>query len=246
MPLKRYFPEVVDARVGGNPRMDDESHTPDATEGEIGIALVRWWKRFGRSFPWRYTKDPYKILIAEVMLQRTRAEQVVPVYLEFIKKYPKVESLARANPRDVEHFFRKLGMVNRAERIIRMAKYIVENFSGRIPSERKELLRIPGIGEYIADALLVFAFNKRTVAIDSNIVRVVTRLFCITTKGEGRRDPRIRRIVEQLVPPNYVREFNWALIDLAAVVCRPRSPQCDKCPLRDVCCHRRRQSKDAP
>jgi len=206
-----------------------------ASPEEIGKALLEWWYGNRRDYPWRRERDPYRILVAEVMLQRTRAEQVVPVYLEFLGKFPAVGDLAKARPEDVGPFFARLGLRWRAGRVIEMARYIAERLGGRIPCDRDVLLRVPMIGEYIADAILAFACGEDIAVVDANVVRVIGRLFCIKPRGEGRRDPAFRSTANAMVPRGRGREFNWAMIDFAALVCRPGRPECGACPLRDLC-----------
>jgi len=206
---------------------------------ELGEEILGWWYENRRDYPWRRETDPYRILVAEIMLQRTRAEQVVPVYLEFIGRYPTVYDLAGADLKEVGEYFAKLGLRWRAGRVLEMAKYVVERFRGKLPESREELLEIPAVGDYVADAILIFAYGRDRVAVDSNVVRIVERLFCAKSRGEGRRDPEIRRIANSMLVPGKAREFNWALIDFGSLVCRSVNPLCGDCPLRGKCCCRR-------
>jgi len=208
-----------------------------ASPRELGEKILQWWYGKKRDYPWRHVTDPYMILIAEIMLQRTRAEQVVPVYTEFVSRYPTVRDLAEADPEEIENYFAKLGLRWRARKVLEMAKYVVEKFCGKLPDKEERLLEIPAIGDYIADAILVFAYGKDRVVVDSNVVRIVERLFCIRSRGEGRRDPRIRQIANSLLVPGKAREFNWALIDFGALICRPSNPSCRNCPLQVQCCY---------
>jgi len=208
---------------------------------EISKRIVNWWVKNKRDYPWRHERDPYKVLIAEIMLQRTKADQVVPVYLDFIKRYPTIHDLAKASAKDVETFFARLGLRWRAARVIEMAKYITEKAGGTIPDTREELLKIPMIGEYIADAILVFAYGKETAVVDSNVVRIIGRIFGIKARGEARRDPRFRKIAQKLLLKGKAREYNWAVIDFAARICTPRNPKCEVCPLKDLCRYALRQ-----
>jgi len=210
---------------------------------EIGEKILVWWYRHRRDYPWRCERDPYKILIAEVMLQRTRAEQVVPVYLEFVSRYPTVEDLARARLEDVQRYFAKLGLQWRAQKVLEMAVYIVNRFGGKLPQAEEDLLEIPGVGEYIAEAVLVFAYGADRVVVDTNVVRIVERLFCAKSRGEGRRDPEIRKIAYLLLVPGKAKELSWALIDFGALLCRSTRPLCESCPLRDLCCHGRQKTR---
>jgi A/G-specific adenine glycosylase len=197
--------------------------------------LLKWYEKNGRSFPWREKRDPYQVLIAEIMLQRTKANQVVPVYLDFIREFPTIDSLRATSPRKIKRHFLRLGLLWRADRVKQMAKDIVGRFNGKIPSDRDQLLSIPSIGDYMADAVLAFAFGKDVAVVDSNVCRVVGRVFGIDRKKEARRRPAFREIPDRLLPKGKAREFNWAIIDLASIVCLPKTPLCSRCPLSRIC-----------
>lgn len=197
--------------------------------------LLKWFDVHGRSYPWRRTSDPYRILIAEIMLQRTKAEQVLPIYTAFLEKFPDVRSLAQASLEEIKEFFRKLGLVWRAEKVKSLAATLLSRYNGGIPAKREELMSLPSIGDYVADAVLCFAYSKDIAVIDANVCRVISRLFGVELRREARRDPKLRELAHQLVPAGKAKEFNWAMIDLASLLCVPRIPRCTKCPLRGVC-----------
>ncbi|HIH73523.1 MAG: A/G-specific adenine glycosylase [Thermococcaceae archaeon] len=207
-------------------------------------SLLSWYYQNGRSFPWRETKDPYQILVAELMLQRTKASQVVPVYLEFIKEFPDVFSLSRASPERIRDYFSRLGLEWRAEKVLTLAKILVEKYGGRIPCDKEKLLSLPGVGEYISAAVLSFACNVPVAVVDSNVVRILSRYFGITPRGEGRRDKKILELASKILPEQFHREYNFAIIDLAALVCTPRKPKCEMCPLREKCSWVQKNKKD--
>jgi A/G-specific adenine glycosylase len=210
--------------------------------------LLEWWGKNQKKYPWREEwarADPYRILIAETMLQRTKAEQVISVYTDFLREFPTFQSLASAAPESVEKYFRKLGIIYRSARLLETARYIVEKASGQLPRSREELLRIPGVGEYVADAIRVFAFGEHALAIDANVARVAARYFGLEIRGEARRDPQVRKVlaaVLEAVPRGKAAEFNWALIDFAAGVCTSRKPKCNKCSLRESCAYFKRKA----
>lgn len=198
--------------------------------------LLKWYfDEDRRSFPWRQIKDPYYILIAEIMLQRTKADQVVPVFLSFIKHFPSVQMLGEASLPEIRKHFSKLGLIWRAKNVKRLGEKLVKDFDGEVPKERNQLITLPGVGEYAADAVLCFAFAEDVAIIDSNVCRVIGRVFGLKPKGEARRDPTYREIAEQLLPKGKCREFNWALIDHASTICTPRNPKCRICPLNSIC-----------
>lgn len=210
-------------------------HGNDEKIKTIRERLLSWFERNGRDFPWRRTRDPYRILIAEIMLQRTKAEQVIPVYEEFIRRFPDPESLVKAGREDIRSFFSRLGLLWRADLVVKLADVLVRRFNGSLPPEREKLLSLPAVGDYMADAVLSFAYGMDIAVVDSNVCRVLRRIFGLKTRGEARRDRRFRELARRLVPPGKSREFNWAMIDFASTICTPRKPRCDECPLRHYC-----------
>lgn len=199
--------------------------------------LLDWFHSNGRKFPWRDEIDPFKILIAEVMLQRTRAEQVVPVYLDFVKRFPDLNSLILADIHEINKFMIRLGLLWRSTLLVKMVQKISSEFDCTIPVERELLRSIPAVGDYIADAMIVFAFKRRRTVIDSNVVRVVSRFFGILPMGEVRRNRNFIIFCQTLVkgiPADQIRNFNWALIDHPASICRSK-PNCQMCPLAPGC-----------
>jgi A/G-specific adenine glycosylase len=198
--------------------------------------LLKWFETNQRNhYPWRHTNDPYRILIAETFLQRTRADQVLPVYERFLNAFPDIKTLAKAEETRLRELMYPLGLAWRAGNLRRSALNIMERFSGEFPKTREELLEIRGVGEYVADSILYAAFNQRASIIDSNVIRVLGRLYGIDTNAESRRDMRFRQIVDSLVPKLRFRDFNLALLDLGALVCTPRNPRHDECPVRMHC-----------
>lgn len=202
----------------------------------VSSQLLEWYfKEDTRSFPWRLTEDPYSILVAEMMLQRTKAKQVVPVFLSFMKRFPSLDALSEADLTEIEKYFSKLGLLWRAKKFKFMADKISRDFKGQVPKKKDQLLSIPGVGEYVSDAVLCFAYREDTAIVDSNVCRVLGRIFGLKVKGEARRDPVYKQIAERLVPKGRCREFNWALIDYAHEICTPQNPKCIVCSLDSIC-----------
>ena len=197
--------------------------------------IIKWYRRYGRDFPWRHTGDPYKIMIAEFMLHRTRAEQVVPVYLEFIEKYPDVFSLARADYEDVKKVTQHLGLHWRSGHFIEAAKCVVERHGGRYPENYEELRKIPGIGEYVAGAIMAVSFNKPAPVVDSNIARFINRFCGLNLSGEIRRKKIIVKKAEDLFNCKNPGEFLFAIVDFTSIICKPRNPDCNNCPINQDC-----------
>jgi A/G-specific adenine glycosylase len=207
-------------------------------EMEIVNRLLSWYSVNKRSYPWRQTRDPYSILIAEIMLQRTKSDQVVNVYLKFLERYPNPHALSRSTVREIEKIILPLGLKWRAKKLWELGRAIIESFNGTIPNEKQRLLSLPGVGEYAASAVLCFAYGKDLPVIDSNVCRVIARLLRATARGEARRDHSFIQMVHKLhsfVPAGKSREYNWAMIDLAATVCTSRKPKCVICPLEPIC-----------
>ena len=197
--------------------------------------LLGWFSKHGRNYPWRETPDPYHVLIAEIMLQRTRADQVKPTYENFINKYPDIWSLANAELSELEHLLWPLGLHSRGRVVLAMAKDVVALFNGVVPSTRDEIKRITGVGDYVAGAVLSIAFNKSEWIVDANVVRVFSRFFGLELKGEARRSRLMIELAKEYSCTKIPREANLAILDHAALICKPGVPLCLSCPLRKHC-----------
>ena len=197
--------------------------------------IIDWYQNHGRDFPWRHTKDPYRIMIAEFMLHRTKAEQVVPVYLEFIEKYSDIETLAKANLEDIKKVTEHLGLHWRAKHFFEAAKYIIENYNWKFPENYDKLREISGVGEYIAGAILTVCFNKPSPVVDSNIARFINRYFGLNLSGEIRRKKKIVELSAKLFEYKNPGKLLFAIIDFTSLICKHVKPLCDKCPLKNDC-----------
>jgi A/G-specific adenine glycosylase len=202
---------------------------------ELDNLLLEWHKHHHRDYPWRKDISPYKIMIAEFMLQRTKADQVVPIYIKFIKNYPDVYSLSISNERDIQAILKPLGLYWRASHFKKAAECIIKQFDGIIPSTEEELLHIPGIGNYVAGAILTVAFSKNACVIDSNIARVLNRFFYLGLTGEIRRKNEIKKLSCQIFNSNNPGKVLFAILDFSALICTPKNPKHDVCPLRNKC-----------
>lgn len=198
-------------------------------------ALIEWGKEHFRPFPWRFTEDPYRILIAEVMLHRTQAIQVVPVYKRFIERYPDTQALSGATREELHEISSSLGLRWRIELIQEMAVCLMTRFGGEVPLEKDELLSLPGVSDYIASAVRCFSWNLPEALIDTNSVRIAGRLCGLEVKDSSRRNRRFREIIQALVDPERPRECNYALLDLAHQVCPKKKPGCVECPVFRYC-----------
>jgi len=211
------------------------SSTTSTTVTELRARLLDWWGRSSRVFPWRKTRDPYRVLLAEALLHRTRADQVVDLYERTLQAYPTVEKLATADRGALHKLLHSAGLRWRVDRLAEAAKHIVERFAGEIPRNRADLESIPGVGHYIAAAVQCFAFGAPEAIIDSNVVRVYSRVFDIPVTDRLRRDQHFHRLAQSLIDPEHPREFNLALLDLAAAICTPQKPKCEQCPIVGCC-----------
>jgi len=196
---------------------------------EVGEKLLHWYNKYGRRFSWRGTRDPYKILIAEFLLQKTQARTVERHYEEFLKKFPSFKDLSCADVTQVKRSIKSLGLAYRASRLVTIAKKVVERYAGSLPHSMEELLQLRGVGCYTAGAVLCFAFGEQIPLVDTNVMRIARRAFGV------RSDTEARDILSKMMPKDRCREFNWALIDLGALICCPRDLRCDECPLDEVC-----------
>lgn len=198
--------------------------------------LIAWGKDNFREFPWRFTSDPYHILMAEVMLHRTQAGQVVPVYERFMKAYPTLPKLAQATEDEIYEALKSLGLIWRINLILKMAQTLMTFHQGRVPCNKESLLTLPGVSDYIASAVRCFAWNERDALIDTNIVRITSRLFGIEEKDSLRRNSQFKKLIHNLVDSDHCKDCNYALLDLANAICtKKRPPDCINCPILEHC-----------
>jgi A/G-specific adenine glycosylase len=202
-------------------------------------ALTRWEASLGRSFPWRTSHSPFHILSVEVFLQRTRADQVVPVFedLEDTTTGPAdVLALGRAR---VDTWFGALGLKWRADHYWNLCRELVAEYGGEVPADRDALMGLPGVGQYAAGSTLTYAFGKPTGVVDSNILRVYSRYYGIEFTDSDRRKRSVHEWVDSHLPedPEEARLYSLGLIDLGALICTPRSPDCHACPLAETCAY---------
>lgn len=197
--------------------------------------LLSWWNGGGkRDFPWRRTNDPYLVLISEIMLHRTKANQVVSVFNEFVEKYPDISSIENSSDAQLYQLLHPLGLHWRTRLIKSMAIMIAKHNNGKIPFEYDELISLPGVSNYIASATRCFAYGTREILLDTNTVRIVGRIFGLKIDDSARRRRLFRDILDGIVPESNCREFNYALIDFASKVCLP-DPLDSVCPFTVFC-----------
>ena len=197
--------------------------------------LFKWFRRSKRDLPWRHTEDPYKIWISEIMLQQTTVATVIPYYKRWVETFPDIRSLANARTEKILKVWEGLGYYERARNIKKCALFLVERFEAKLPGSYRELIKLPGIGSYTAGAVMSIAFGKRFPVLDANVKRVVMRLLMLRGGINSKDKKRIEEFLEQLLPEKNVGIFNQALMELGAIVCRPKSPSCPDCPFNDFC-----------
>jgi A/G-specific adenine glycosylase len=198
--------------------------------------LLTWYRRHGRDLPWRRTDDPYHILVSEIMLQQTQVDRVLPKYAEWLDKFPSLHALADADETHVTDTWRPLGYNIRPRRLQAIAREAVERYDGHLPADEATLLSFKGIGAYTAGAIRSFAFGQRAAILDTNVARVLFRVFV------GHGDPKGHAMKKHLwtlsgalVPRRHVFDFNQALMDFGATHCSARKPACPKCPMARHC-----------
>ncbi len=199
-------------------------------------ALLSWYAREQRDLPWRRTSDPYAILVSEIMLQQTQVERVLPKYQQFLTLFPTLAELAAAPTADVISAWVPLGYNRRAISLQAIARQVCAEYGGRIPDTIDELLKLKGIGRYTAGAIACFAYRKQVATVDTNIRRVLHRIFLDLEHPEPQvNDAQMLTLAEQVLPPGQAYNWNQALMDLGATVCTSSNPQCIHCPLSEVC-----------
>lgn len=198
--------------------------------------LQRWFKKHHRQFDWRKTKDPYTILLSEVLLQRTQAPQVACHFNRILQRFPTPAALYKYPHDEVLKVLRPLGLAKRAGTLIAMAEVLSERFNGEIPADPDLLVNLPGVGRYIASATACFAFGRRIPLVDTNVVRILLRYFGVAfTRKRPHQDPQLWKLAELMLPKRNAEDYNRALIDFAALVCTARRPICQGCPMQKEC-----------
>jgi A/G-specific adenine glycosylase len=200
--------------------------------------LLRWFAVMGRKYPWRSTRSAYALLIAEKLLQQTAARaSVVQIYQELLARFPDPQHLAAASHEELEALIRPLGFTYRARELVAMAQALVERHRGRVPNDLEGLLALPGIGDYSARAVLSFKHRHDIPIVDTNVARFLYRLLGIAgpLPSNPARKKSLIEIASKLVPSGQSREYNLAVLDLCALVCKPGVPLCPECPVRPYC-----------
>jgi len=211
------------------------------------VRLLHWFSTHGRDLPWRGTSNPYRILISETMLQQTQVNRIRATYSTFLRTFPSLRSLARARQRDVVVAWRGLGYNNRAVRLHRLAQTVCTIHGGKIPDTFDDLVALPGIGKYTANALLSLASGAHVPVVDVNVRRFLSRVFwTMRSTGVVRGEKEIWQLAATLLPRGKTDTWNQALMDVGATVCTARRPRCSQCPAAILCRSRTFMQRSTP
>jgi A/G-specific adenine glycosylase len=198
--------------------------------------LLRWYRRHGRDLPWRRTRDPYHIVVSEFMLQQTQVSRVEAYYHRFLERYPTIHALAAAPAAAVRESWEGLGYYRRATNLHRLAQTVVDQHAGVLPADPVDLARLPGVGRYTAGAVACFAYERVAATVDTNVARVIQRVFHPRLRGK-RMSRRVWETALEILPRQGKRawEMNQAVMELGALICTARAAKCGTCPVRPVC-----------
>ncbi|CAM3618772.1 A/G-specific adenine glycosylase [Marinicrinis lubricantis] len=199
-------------------------------------SLLAWFRAYQRDLPWRRTKDPYRIWVSEIMLQQTRVDTVIPYYERFLERFPTVEALADAPEEEVLKLWEGLGYYSRARNLQSAVREVRDTYNGVVPDDRQHFSSLKGVGPYTTGAVLSIAYNRPEPAVDGNVMRVLSRYFLIEEdimKGSTRA--HMEHLIREMIPHDAAGDFNQALMELGALICTPKSPQCLVCPVMEQC-----------
>lgn len=198
--------------------------------------LLKWFDSNKREFSWRRLElTPFQQLVAELMLQKTGASQVENIFPTFLKRYPDAKSVSKMKEGSLAKILMPLGLFNRRARDLKKtAEIIVEN-NNKLPKTKKDLMELPGVGDYIANAILCFSFDQPVPIIDANVGRIIKRVFSFPVKSAPSRDKKLAEMMNDVMPKTEFKQFNYAMLDHAALICLPRKPKCMECPLKSIC-----------
>ncbi len=212
--------------------LESTFQNPAALRNELAV----WFREHGRDLPWRRTRDPYAIMVSEFMLQQTQVATVLGYFEKWLARFPDFQALSDASSDDVLHAWQGLGYYSRARNLHRAAQQVVAELGGKLPDDLAAISRLPGVGRYTAGAIASFAFDRATPAVDANIARVLARLLDLREPIDSTRgNAEIWRAASDLLPDKCGGEHTSALMELGALVCLPRKPQCPICPIRGRC-----------
>ena len=207
--------------------------------------LLNWYKKHGRTLPWRDHPDPYAVWVSEIMLQQTRVDTVIPYFEKWMKLFPDIPVLANADEQTVLNTWEGLGYYSRARNLHKAAKIVAEKFGGELPRNLDDLRSLPGIGRYTVGAIASMAFKMDEPTLDGNLRRVFSRLFDVTEFADSPTGEKILwGLAAENLPKGKAGDYNQALMDLGATICLPKNPRCLLCPLMEICEARKNGTQD--
>ncbi len=206
------------------------------SKDKLARALLEWYSKNKCAYPWRYTNDPFLVLVSEFFLQQTKSDDIVVPYNILLGKYKNISELANADIAFLREIFSKLGLFYRAERLVSAARFIISEFSGEIPNSLDKLVSIPGIGLYSANAILCFGFGKKVGIADANIIRIYSRVCSMKFRtSRPRYDKGLWKFANDALPEKQYVDFNYSLLDFGKLICTFKNPKCTICPLNNMC-----------
>lgn len=214
---------------------------PKETQKNFSVGILRWYRLNSRNLPWRENNDPYRVWLSEVILQQTRVDQGLPYFEKFVKKFKTISKLASAHEDVVLRLWQGLGYYSRARNLHRCSKIIADQYKGIFPSTSEALLQLPGIGGYTAAAIASISFGERVAVLDGNVFRVLSRFFGVDVPINSREGKKVfSALAQQLLnesPKSHFHpgEYNQGIMELGALICTPRSPRCEDCPVSSGC-----------
>jgi A/G-specific adenine glycosylase len=212
------------------------THFHSQSREELQISLLSWYNQQKRSLPWRQTRDPYKIWVSEIMLQQTTVQTVIPRWQRFLERFPTVHSLAQATEEEVLALWLGLGYYSRARNLWKAARLVTQELGGEIPTTFEGLLALPGMGRYTASAVASIAYQEPVAVLDANVERVLSRWHAL---NDEIRNPRVKRQLWEWADAVLLRDqpgdWNQAMMELGALICLPRNPRCEGCPVKKSC-----------
>lgn len=209
------------------------------TKSYFSAELLSWYRSVRRDLPWRRSRDPYHIWVSEIMLQQTRVETVIPYFNRFVERFPTIGELAAAAEEDVLKHWEGLGYYSRARNLQSAVREVAEKYGGEVPASKEAVSALKGVGPYTTGAILSIAFNQPEPAVDGNVMRVLSRYFCLEDDiAKPSTRVKMEALAAELIPEGAAADFNQALMELGALVCTPKSPGCLTCPVMVHCAGR--------
>ena len=209
------------------------------------LLIAKWYRQNSRSLPWRETKNPYHIWLSEIIMQQTRVEQGLEYYKKFVSNYPSVLDLANADEQQILNDWQGLGYYSRARNLHFSAQYVRDALNGKFPSTFDEIIKLKGVGRYTAAAISSFAFKEKQAVVDGNVYRLLSRAFDIDVPIDSSKGQKeFQALADELIPEDAPDIHNQAMMEIGALICSPKNPKCDDCPLNGMCMAREKGTTD--